>query len=112
MEFIGVGLLWFGVVFCALGVLGLVRMPDVYTRLHASGKVATVGLFGTMAGAAFLMPPLTLKVVALILFVILTLPISSHAIALAAHRRGIPMKNAVRDDLARFQGKEVPQDSE
>ena len=100
MEGAGLALMWFGVVFCALGVLGLLRMPDVYTRLHASGKVSTVGLFGIVAGAALLMPELTLKGIALILFVTLTLPISSHAIALAAYKRGIRMKNPIRDDLA------------
>jgi multicomponent Na+:H+ antiporter subunit G len=101
MQVIGLFLLWFGVVFCVLGVLGMVRMPDIYTRLHATGKVATVGLLGILLGAAVLMPALTLKVLALIVFLIFTLPVGSHAIALAAYRRGIPMKEPVRDDLAR-----------
>jgi multicomponent Na+:H+ antiporter subunit G len=100
VEIIGVLLLWFGVLFCGLGALGLIRMPDVYTRLHAAGKISTVGLAGIALGAAILMPPLTLKVLALILFMIVMLPIASQAMGLAAHRRGIPMKNPVRDDLA------------
>lgn len=101
MQVIGLLILWFGVVFCVLGVLGMVRMPDIYTRLHATGKVATVGLFGILLGAAILMPSLTLKVIALLVFLSFTLPVGSHAIALAAYRSGIPMKNPVRDDLAR-----------
>lgn len=101
MQVIGLLLLWFGVVFCVLGVLGMVRMPDIYARLHATGKVATVGLFGIVLGAVFLMPELTLKAIALLAFLIFTLPVGSHAIALAAYRRGIPMKDPVRDDLAR-----------
>lgn len=101
MQMIGVVLLWVGVVFCALGVLGLMRMPDVYARLHAAGKVSTVGLIGISLGAAILMPSLTLKVLALIVFLVVTLPVSSHVIALAAHRRGVRMKDPVRDDLAR-----------
>jgi multicomponent Na+:H+ antiporter subunit G len=103
MQIIGVLLLWFGIAFCGLGTLGLLRMPDVYTRLHAAGKISTVGLASIALGAAILMPALTLKVLALVLFMIMMLPISSQAMALAAYRRGIPMKNPVRDDLANAQ---------
>ena len=96
----GVMALWFGVFFCGVGVLGLVRMPDVYCRLHAGGKVSTVGLCGLLVSAAFLLPVVTLKVAALAIFCILTLPVSTHAIAAAAYRHGVPMAHPVRDDLA------------
>ena len=56
LEIAGVGALIFGLFFCAVGVVGVIRMPDNLTRLHASGKVATLGLFGLLAGAAILMP--------------------------------------------------------
>lgn len=104
MEIIGVVLLWIGVVFNAIGILGLVRLPDIYARLHASGKVSTVGLTSLLLGAAFLMPSAALKLVALTLFAVLTLPVSTHAIAAAAYRSGVPMRKFIRDDLAwRFQ---------
>lgn len=95
MEIIGLIVLWFGVGFCAVGVLGIIRMPDLYCRLHASGKVATVGLCGLLVGAAFLMPSATLKVIALAIFAVLTLPVSTHAIAAAAYRHGVPMRQKV-----------------
>ena len=101
LEILGVIAIWFGVFFCVVGVFGLVRMPDVYCRLHASGKVATVGLCGLVVGAAFLLPEVTLKMVALAIFAVLTLPVSTHAIAAAAYRHGVPMVNPVRDDLAK-----------
>lgn len=91
MEILGLLALWFGVGFCIVGVVGMVRMPDLYCRLHASGKVATVGLCGLLLGAAFIMPSITLKVIALAIFAVLTLPVSTHAIAAAAHRHGVPM---------------------
>ncbi len=95
MEIIGLVALWIGVGFCVVGVLGIVRMPDLYCRLHASGKVATVGLCGLLLGAALIMPSITVKAIALAAFALLTLPASSHAIAAAAHRNGVNMQLGV-----------------
>lgn len=91
MEIIGLFFLLGGLFFSAIGVLGMMRMPDIYCRLHASGKVSTVGLVGLLLGAAFLMPSMMLKLLALALFAILTLPVGTHAIAAAAHRHGVPV---------------------
>jgi len=82
-----VAALVFGLFFCAVGVLGVVRLPDSLTRLHASGKVATLGLFGLLAGAALLMPSAWLRLLALGLFVLLTSPVATHAIAASVYRR-------------------------
>lgn len=87
LEFLGVAALLFGLFFCAVGVLGVIRMPDSLTRLHASGKVATLGLFGLLLGAALLMPSAWLRLLALGLFVLLTSPVATHAIAASVHRR-------------------------
>jgi multicomponent Na+:H+ antiporter subunit G len=100
MEIIGLVILWVGIGFSIVGVLGLVRMPDLYCRLHASGKVSTVGLCGLLLGAAFLMPSAGLKLLALAAFAVLTLPVGTHAIAVAAYRHGTPMGQCVCDDLA------------
>ncbi len=89
-----------GTAFSALGVLGYVRLPDVYTRLHATGKV---GVFGVvlLLGAAALWTPLGLgKAVVLIGFVMLGGPATAHALASAAVRLGVPLRRSVRDDLA------------
>jgi multicomponent Na+:H+ antiporter subunit G len=91
MEIIGLVFLLGGLFFSVIGVFGMVRMPDIYCRLHATGKVSTVGLCGLLLGAAFLMPSMMLKFIALALFAILTLPVSTHAIAAAAHRHGVPV---------------------
>ena len=87
LELVGVGALVFGLFFCAVGVLGVMRMPDSLTRLHASGKVATLGLFGLLVGAALLMPSAWLRLLTLGLFVLLTSPVATHAIAASVHRR-------------------------
>lgn len=99
-EIFGVLAILFGLFFSVVGILGLVRMPDLYTRLHATGKVSTVGLFGLLIGTAFLLPGAELKVIALAVFAILTLPVSSHAIAKAAYGHGVPLARSTRDDLA------------
>ncbi|MBA3868197.1 MAG: monovalent cation/H(+) antiporter subunit G [Anaerolineae bacterium] len=100
MEILGLIVLWIGIFFSIVGVLGLVRMPDLYCRLHASGKVSTVGLAGLLLGAALLMPSATLKLLALTIFAVLTLPVNTHAIAAAAYRHGNYEAKLSRDDLA------------
>ncbi len=84
---LGIAALVFGVFFCAVGVLGVIRMPDTLTRLHASGKVAILGLFGLLLGAALLVPSTALRLLVLGLFVLLTSPVATHAIAASVHRR-------------------------
>jgi len=87
LEILGVTALIFGLFFCAVGVLGVIRLPDTLTRLHASGKVATLGVFGLLLGAALLMPSTALRLLALGLFVLLTSPVATHAIAASVYRR-------------------------
>ncbi len=88
-----------GTFFSLIGVLGYIRMPDVYTRLHSTGKV---GVFGVvlLTVATVAATGLTFgKGLVLIALLLLTAPVASHAIASAAYRIGIPMRRAVRDDL-------------
>lgn len=100
MEIIGLVVLWIGIFFSVVGVVGLIRMPDMYCRLHATGKVSTVGLVGILLGAAILMPSAWLKLLTLAVFAVLTLPVSTHAIAAGAYRHGIPLRRSSRDDMA------------
>lgn len=95
-----------GTAFSVIGILGLVRLPDVYTRMHATGKVATFGVVLLLVAAVFATPLAWSKALVLIALLILAGPVVSHAIGSAAYRLGIPMKKAVRDDLA---GKRVAQ---
>lgn len=106
-EIIGIVLIFVGVFFSAIGTLGVIRLPDVYTRLHASGKVSTLGLIGLLSGTAVLMPQTTIKMLVLALFMVITAPVASHAIASAAYHLGIKPK-AQRDDLAHRRGTPTP----
>jgi multicomponent Na+:H+ antiporter subunit G len=89
-----------GTTFSMLGVLGYVRLPDVYTRLHAVGKV---GIFGTvllLLGAVAWTPLGLGKGLVLIALLLLAGPVTAHALASAAYRAGIPLQRSIRDDLA------------
>lgn len=97
---IGGGLIIIGIFFCVVGIIGMIRMPDVYSRVNATGKVSTMGLMSLLAGSAFILPEVTLKALVLMLFLLITSPVASHAIANAAYKGEVPMVNPHRDDLA------------
>lgn len=98
MQILGAALLLIGTFFAAVGVYGVVfKLSNVYERLHAAGKVATLGLVSILLGVAMLQPAVWTKVVVLIGFMVLTSPVVSHAIANAAHAQHIPAGK--RDDL-------------
>lgn len=90
-----------GTAFSVIGMIGFLRLPDVYTRLHATGKVSTFGVVLLLVAAALLTPVGWGKVVLLIALVLIAGPVVSHAIGSSAYRIGIPMQHGVRDDLAR-----------
>ena len=83
-----------GAAWTLLGVLGLIRFPDVYTRLHATGLGSTGGIALLLAGVVvhFALRSVTLSVLAALtlVFVLLTYPLSSTAIISAAHRTKSP----------------------
>lgn len=88
-----------GTAFSVLGVLGFVRLPDVYTRLHATGKVSVFGVVLMLLATVILTRLGFTKAMVLVALLLIGGPVASHAIGSAAHRIGIPMKQAVRDDL-------------
>lgn len=90
---IGIVLISVGLAFDFFGVLGLVRLPDVYNRLQAATKCVTFGTAGILLGI-FLMQGFTsfgFKALLGIIFVFLTSPVAAHAISRAAHRSGIKL---------------------
>ncbi len=88
-----------GTAFSLIGIFGFLRLPDVYTRLHASGKVSVFGVVFLLIAAILLTPLSAWKGLLLIFFVLLAAPSVSHALASAAYKTGIPMARVERDDL-------------
>jgi multicomponent Na+:H+ antiporter subunit G len=102
MSLLGSIITLIGSIFLFLGALGILRMPDVYNRMQAGTKATTLGSILFLAGIAVGFPTCTCawKIVLLILFIIFTNPISSHALARAAHYFGIKLtERSVRDEL-------------
>ena len=87
-DIIGNLLLIIGSLFLFSAGLGVLRMPDTYNRIQTGTKATTLGTMLVLIGLAFLHPAWTLKLIILIFFVMLTNPVSSHALARAAHTIG------------------------
>ena len=84
-----------------LAALGLIRMPDVFNRMQAGTKATTLGSMLFLIGIAFMKPEWWSKILLLVLFIVFTNPISSHALARASHFVGVRMsERSVKDDLA------------
>lgn len=82
--------------------IGLVRLPDLYTRMHAASKAGTLGSCVVLLALAVHAddPAISLRALAGVVFFILTVPISSHLLAKAARGAGYAMwHGSVRDDL-------------
>lgn len=101
LKLIGAIIVLLGSIFLFLGALGLVRMPDLFNRIQAGTKASTLGTMLTLLGVIFLNPGWAGKLVILILFVLITNPISSHVLARAAHYRKIRLSDkTIIDQLA------------
>lgn len=85
LKIIGAFIVLAGSIFLFLGSLGMIRMPDLYNRIQAGTKASTLGTILTLSGIIFLSSGWTGKLVILILFVLITNPVSSHILARAAH---------------------------
>ncbi|MEN8192906.1 MAG: monovalent cation/H(+) antiporter subunit G [Bacteroidota bacterium] len=77
-----------GVIFLFLGALGIVRMPDVFTRLQAGTKATTLGALGTIIGVGLIQPEWFWKTLIIAIFIAISNPISSHALARGSYKSG------------------------
>jgi len=115
-EFLIYILLAIGVFFNILAGIGLLRFPDVYTRLHAGTKCTTFGsifiigsvillglkiwYFGDINGSV-----LAIHTAGALVAILLTNPTGAHAIARAAHKSGVKPVGAVIDSLQKKSNK-------
>ena len=99
-----------GATFTVLGILGVTRMPDVYTRLLATGTVGVFGVVVLLIATVAWLPEGRTKGLILIAFLLLAGPVTAHARASAAYRTGIPFATRGRDDLAEASDGPPPED--
>jgi multicomponent Na+:H+ antiporter subunit G len=91
LEIASWALLVAGGAFCLVGAVGVLRMPDFYTRVHAASVADNVGTFAILLGLV-LQAGLTLtavKIVFVALLILFTSPAATHALVKAALERGV-----------------------
>ena len=100
-EWLSGGLFIAGATLGLLAGIGVLRMPDVFTRMQASTKASTLGLGCLLAGAALRNPEFSfvVRAASIAAFMLLTTAVSAHVIARAAARSGAPIwKGTVVDE--------------
>jgi multicomponent Na+:H+ antiporter subunit G len=96
-----------GTFFSFLSAIGLIRLPDVYTRSHAASKSTTLGVLCTLFGTFlyFLVSDsyISIRLILGIFFVFLTAPVSAHMISRSAYRSNVKLADvSVQDDLKEY----------
>lgn len=94
MEWIklaGAILVFIGALVMLVAGIGLLRMPDAYNRIQVGTKASTAGVAAVMLGLAMITPGWFGKLFVIVLFVMMTNPVSSNVLMRAAHKAGIPL---------------------
>jgi multicomponent Na+:H+ antiporter subunit G len=100
-SFVAGILLLIGSLFAFTAALGLIRLPDLYTRMHAASKAGTLGSCVMLIALAVFADDLSVSTRALggVAFFLLTAPVSAHLLAKAAHASGLQLwGGSVADD--------------
>jgi len=101
LKIIGALVSLVGSLFILLAAVGLLRMPDIYNRIQAGTKASTLGSILTLLGIGLYHPEWLLKIGLLIIFILISNPVSSHVLGRAAHFAGIPLTKKTHIDQLR-----------
>jgi len=103
-----------GAGFALLAAIGVLRMPDVFTRMQASTKASTLGLGCLLVGAALQLGDFTtfIRVAGIGAFVLLTTPVAGHVIARASYYADVPLWEGTVLDERREQAGGGPERAE
>ncbi|MBW7885517.1 MAG: monovalent cation/H(+) antiporter subunit G, partial [Caldilineaceae bacterium] len=90
-----------GVVFMLISAIGIVRLPDVFSRMHAAGKASTVGVSAVLisAGIYFWDAFMFLRMIVLLALIFATAPIATTAMARAAYRTQAARRHLRHDEM-------------
>ena len=103
------GLAVVGLFFSLSGAVGILRMPDVYTRLQCSSKNVTMGTLPMLLAVVVAQGPISpygARALVVGVLVLVFNPMAAHALARAAYRSGVPMWPGSVVDQARPDGRE------
>lgn len=91
MKIVAIIFLLTGFFFILVAAIGVIRLPDFYSRLHASGKSETLGLMLCFSGLALYegFNLISAKHLMIVIFVLLANPIGTHIICREAYRTGV-----------------------
>ena len=102
-ETIAAVLVTIGTGFSFIAAIGILRMPDLFMRMHASTKAGTVGAFLQLLGLAIYFGEIaiTMRALAAIGFIIITAPVAAHMISRAGYIVKVGLwKNTIKDEMA------------
>ncbi len=91
-----------GVAFMLIAAIGVVRMPDIFMRLHCSTKSATLGVGCVMLGAALHFGEFAIwaRAIAVVAFIFVTAPVAGHILGRAAYLARAPLwEGTLSDEL-------------
>ena len=93
VDIVGWSLLALGSVMLFIGGIGIVRLPDVFSRMHAAGILDTLGAGAILAGLMIEagLTLVTVKLALIVIFILFTSPTSTHALARAALHGGVQL---------------------
>ena len=102
IEWIAVGMILLASIVALLSAIGMIRLPDVYTRSHAATKSATLSVLMCLVGA-FIHFWLTdgyisIRLLLGIMFVFITAPVAGHLVCRAAYRSRVPLAEQSEED--------------
>jgi monovalent cation/proton antiporter MnhG/PhaG subunit len=99
LDVLGAVLLGLGLTLATIGLYGLLRKPDIFDQLHAAGLITGPAItLVLLASVATRNVEVITSAALLILFQLVTSPLSTSAIAQAAHRRQVSGRQPVADD--------------
>jgi len=101
-EIISAVLIVLGAIFMFIAALGVVRFPDLYTRMHAVTKASSLGVSLMLVSVAVYFSEVWIAFAALsvVVFIFLTAPVAAHLVARAAYYTKVPMwQKSVIDEL-------------
>ncbi len=101
-EFITAALLLIGGVFILLAAVGVLRMPDLFTRMQAATKATTLGSGCLLVAVAVYFGDfgVTARALAVVAFIVLTAPVAAHMIGRAAYFVSVPLwEGTILDEL-------------
>lgn len=109
LAYLGYVLMIVGLFFFWVSGLGLIRMPDLFTRMHAGTKSTTMGSLLVLLGAACVHPEWAPRFLLLAIFILVTNPLSSSVLARAAYRSGTDTVPMAHDALGERQTATTPE---